>query len=336
MKNTKEVLSSAKFSFNIKAWKEQMEETMKKPYVQSFRQRFPGVSEDEIFATATRFLSAMHEVENCKQCMSIQFDENTSEIEKLKFRLEHCKNGEKGKRFEMVANEANRVEEITMQCEYDKQFQTINKEAGLIKAVHTPRRMLDIDLSDIDPQPSRKNALEAIFEFIRDMKANKKSDGLYLYGDFGVGKSFLVAFVAKTLALEGIETTIVYVPEFFREIKSSIKDGTIEEKIQFAKETQILVLDDICAEQLSPWLRDEVLGPILQYRYVNELPTLFTSNCDKDELEIHLINVSRKTNDTYAVSPEMERRKAQRIMQRVEYTTKFVEVIGENLRRKYK
>ncbi|EOQ19566.1 MULTISPECIES: primosomal protein DnaI [Bacillus cereus group] len=336
MKESKDVLSAAKMSFDMKAWKEQMEKTMNQPYVQDFRERFPNVAEHEIFATATRFLSAMQEEENCKKCMALQLEGNISELEKLKYRLANCPNGRKGKRFEIIANEANRIEEITVQCNYDKQFQQLTKEASLIKAVHTPKRMLDIDLKDIVPHKSRKNALEAIFTFIQEMKTNGTAEGVYLYGDFGVGKSYLVAFAAKTLALEGIETTIVYVPEFFREIKSSIKDGTIEEKIQFAKETQVLVLDDICAEQLTPWLRDEVLGPILQYRYVNELPTLFTSNCDKNELEVHLTKVYRRPNDLYDVSPEMEKRNAQRIMQRIEFTTKFVEVIGENLRRKYK
>ncbi len=42
----------------------------------------------------------------------------------------------------MIANEANRVEEITMQCEYDKQLERLNMGANLIKAVHTPKRII--------------------------------------------------------------------------------------------------------------------------------------------------------------------------------------------------
>ncbi|MGQ7874933.1 hypothetical protein [Bacillus sp. 1A] len=101
-----------------------------------------------------------------------------------------------------------------------------------------------------------------------------------------MSKSYLVAFAVKALAIEGIETTIVYLPNFFREIKSSIKDRTI--KVLFAKEAPILVLDSLCAEQLSACLWVEVLGPILQHRYTNEIPTLFTSNCNGSELEVHL------------------------------------------------
>ncbi|PEQ70116.1 prepilin peptidase [Bacillus toyonensis] len=337
MKDTKEILSSSEmFSFSFEKWKEQIEKTMKHPYVQEFRKMYPGVPEQTLTSTATRFQSAIIEYENCSSCKEMQFDKSLSEYDKLVYRLNNCPNAKKGERFDIRSNESNRIEELTKQCEFDLNLRMLQKENRLIKAVNTPKKMLNINLEDIDPQSSREPALAAVFEFIKDMKTTGKADGLYLHGDFGVGKSYLVAFAAKTLATEGIETTIVYVPEFFREIKASITDGTIEDKIQFAKETPILVLDDICAEQLSAWLRDEVLGPILQHRYTNELPTLFTSNCDKSELEIHLTHVTRKANDSYGITPEMESRKAKRILQRIEFTTKFVEVVGVNLRAKYK
>ena len=53
-------------------------------------------------------------------------------------------------------------------------------------------------------------------------------------------------------------------------------------------EANILMLDDIGAEEVTPWVRDEVIGPLLHYRMVHELPTFFTSNLSYDELEHHL------------------------------------------------
>lgn len=47
---------------------------------------------------------------------------------------------------------------------------------------------------------------------------------------------------------------------------------------------QVLVLDDIGAEQHSPWVRDDVLQVILQYRMQENLPTFFTSNLSFDDL----------------------------------------------------
>ena len=48
------------------------------------------------------------------------------------------------------------------------------------------------------------------------------------------------------------------------------------------------MLDDIGAEEVTPWVRDEVIGPLLHYRMVHELPTFFSSNFDYSELEHHL------------------------------------------------
>lgn len=59
--------------------------------------------------------------------------------------------------------------------------------------------MLNINLEDIDPQSSREPLLAAVFEFIKDMKTTGKADGLYLHGDFGVGKSYLVSFRCKNI-----------------------------------------------------------------------------------------------------------------------------------------
>ena len=44
------------------------------------------------------------------------------------------------------------------------------------------------------------------------------------------------------------------------------------------KLAEVLVLDDIGAEQSTPWVRDEILQVILQYRMQEDLPIFFTSN----------------------------------------------------------
>ncbi len=55
--------------------------------------------------------------------------------------------------------------------------------------------------------------------------------------------------------------------------KNAIKDGSVKERIDEIKMAQVLVLDDIGAEQHSPWVRDDVLQVILQYRMQENLPT---------------------------------------------------------------
>ena len=116
---------------------------------------------------------------------------------------------------------------------------------------------------------------------------------MYIYGPFGIGKSFVLGALANELANRRIRTVAVYVPEFLREMKQSIQDQTLNEKIDFVKNAQVLMLDDIGAETMSAWTRDEVLGTILQYRMAEKLPTFFTSNFSYAELEDHLTYTQR-------------------------------------------
>src|SRR5690625_2273158 len=112
-------------------------------------------------------------------------------------------------------------------------------------------------------------------------------------------------------------------PEFVREILSSIEDNTVQEKINIFKDAEVLMLDDIGAENLSAWFRDEVLGSILQYRMMENLPVFFTSNYTMMQLEQVLATTTKG---------DVEKVKAGRIMERIKQVSTEVQVGGENRR----
>ncbi|MBC1503525.1 primosomal protein DnaI [Listeria booriae] len=195
-----------------------------------------------------------------------------------------------------------------------------------IRSLYMPKQIMEATLDDftIDNE-SRSAAFLSAGEFLSTYQqgATGMQKGLYIHGSFGTGKSFLLGAIAKDLALKGISSTLVYLPEFMREIKQSIADNSVGEKIQFAKETDILMLDDIGAESMTTWTRDEVLGAILQFRMQEELPTFFSSNYSMEQLETHLM-FSNNGNE--------ERMKARRIMERIRYLATEVELDGRNRR----
>jgi primosomal protein DnaI len=86
--------------------------------------------------------------------------------------------------------------------------------------------------------------------------------------------------------------------------------------------TPLLLLDDIGAENCSAWSRDEVLGPILQYRMDNNLPIFFTSNLSLNELEKSLS----------MTSSGVDKVKARRIIERIKQLTTNLELISKNRR----
>ena len=67
--------------------------------------------------------------------------------------------------------------------------------------------------------------------------------------------------------------------EYFKKYLESSK-----EKFDYIKKVPLLLIDDIGAEGLTAYNRDEVLCPLLQYRMDNYLPTFFTSNLSLKEL----------------------------------------------------
>ena len=72
------------------------------------------------------------------------------------------------------------------------------------------------------------------------------------------------------------------------------------------EKAEILILDDIGAEQMSAWVRDEILQVILQHRMQENLPTFFTSNFNFEELERHFA-ASRNGDETWQAKRVMER-----------------------------
>ncbi|XJZ26436.1 primosomal protein DnaI [Bacillota bacterium Lsc_1132] len=198
------------------------------------------------------------------------------------------------------------------------------KNERLIKSLHVPKDILNASFDDFEKDFGRLDAVDKAASFLMNYEQGKTHKGLYLYGKFGVGKSYLLGAIANELVKKKIPSMIVYVPELLREIKGSIGDSSLNVKIEALKKEPILMLDDIGAEAVSSWTRDEVLGPILQYRMLENLPTFFTSNFDFQGLEHHL---------TYSQRGEEEKVKARRIMERIRYLSEPVLIDGPNRRR---
>ncbi|WP_050181154.1 primosomal protein DnaI [Domibacillus robiginosus] len=195
----------------------------------------------------------------------------------------------------------------------------------LIKSLYVPKNILNARFDDLDfKDPDRHNAIKAAEEFVENYIKDKQTKGLYIYGAFGVGKSYLLGAIANDLAEENnTSSLIMYFPEFVREMKQSLSDQSLDSKLEKVKSAPVLMIDDIGAESMSSWVRDDILGTILQFRMLENLPTLFTSNFKLDDLEYHL---------TYSQRGEQEGLKAKRIMERIKYLALPVEMAGMNRR----
>lgn len=202
---------------------------------------------------------------------------------------------------------------------------------SLVSSINMPKfvRTASFDnfYSDDEHQTKSRNAaLVAALDFMDNYLKDNFYPGLYLYGNFGVGKTYLLGAIANELAREkNVASTMVHFPSFIVEMRNSIKQNNVGLKLEAVKETPILMLDDIGADSMTTWARDDILGVILEYRMQEELPTFFSSNFSMDELEAHLA-INNKG--------EEEPVKAQRLMERIRFLSREFEMAGANLRNK--
>lgn len=169
---------------------------------------------------------------------------------------------------------------------------------------------------------SRIEIIKNIKVFYDSYKKNEYKKGIYLSGSFGSGKSYLIAALFNELAKFNYQSAIIYFPEFLGKLKSGFNSDDYKELFDSVKKTPLLCIDDIGAEKLTDWARDEILGSILQYRMDAKLPTFFTSNLSLKELELHL----------QITSSSSDKIKARRIMERIKYLSLEVSLIGINRR----
>ena len=200
------------------------------------------------------------------------------------------------------------------------------KEAAIknrLKLINLPASLKQASLAQVDLDDlGRLPVFEKLLAFVEQYPTIRK--GLYLYGDFGVGKSFMVAALAHDLSEKrGVSSTLLHYPSFVIDVKNAISDGNVKTLVDEIKLSEVLILDDIGAEQSTAWIRDEILQVILQYRMQENLPTFFTSNFDFEDLEKHFAKGKQGNDEIW---------EARRVMERIRYLTEETRLEGVNRR----
>ena len=192
-----------------------------------------------------------------------------------------------------------------------------------LKLINLPASLKKVSFADVDADDEKRfTVFQRLVEFSEAYPHVRK--GLYLYGDFGVGKSFMVAALAHDLSEKrGVSSTLLHYPSFVIDVKNAIGDGNVKTLVDELKLSEALILDDIGAEQSTPWVRDEILQVILQYRMQENLPTFFTSNFNFEELEQHFAKGKHGNDETW---------EARRVMERIRYLAEETRLEGVNRR----
>lgn len=180
----------------------------------------------------------------------------------------------------------------------------------------------NIDYDSIFVNQARKQVLTKMYSIYTKYIGKQQTKGLYLHGIYGAGKSYIMSYYAKQFANDGYKVVFAYFPDLVRMLKSSIKDGSLEDIVDDLKKVDVLFFDDFGGEFGSSFIRDEVVGAILQYRMVNGLLTFITSNLDFKSLHEHLAENKQEIDDV----------KASRVIERIKALMDVIELSDKNYR----
>lgn len=265
-----------------------------------------SLTEDDMMKYTSKLQECSLDYGRCKKCNG----------------LVECKNPVIGFALTPYANGRRLVFSYDI-CRYNEELRINNKYQDNAFYFDIPKEIKDAKMSEIyTTDKKRVEIIEWLKEFYTNYKKNKTGKGLYLSGNFGSGKTYLIAALFNELAKNNIKVAVIYWPEFLRTLKASFETN-FDEKYEYVKKVPLLLIDDIGAENLTPWARDEILGPILQYRMQEQLSTFFTSNLNLEELETHFSITANR----------VEKVKAKRIMERINQLTIEKNLISKNNRK---
>ena len=219
------------------------------------------------------FLSYYEDKCSCKECSNI----------------EKCPKEIGGMILRLVRKEDGTLEREYTLCPKREEQRKI-KNNYLIRDFND--ELLKIDLDNVENRKGRFKYEKTLMEVDLD----KASEGMYIYGPSSSGKSYPLIALCNEFVKNDKKCAFVDVKNFIDSLKSTFNYNkeNYNTLMDVVKNVDVLVFDNLGEEKQSEWVRDDVIGSVIDYRNKNNLLTYITSCFSLDEIE-KMYNVS-KTN----------------------------------------
>lgn len=149
----------------------------------------------------------------------------------------------------------------------------------------------DWTLSDLRVLKSRSNRRLAGLHMVR-LAARKADDWLFLKGNKGAGKSYMMAVFSNLYAKTNPGVAFINTEETVALLRrQSIKEKRkFERNMQALADSSLLVFDGFGSESATEYVFDKIIEPLLSYRLDNNLLTGFTSKYSLDDALKRYVN----------------------------------------------
>lgn len=135
----------------------------------------------------------------------------------------------------------------------------------------------------------RQNNLRRAYELARAF-ADDPQGWLVLLGGYGCGKTHLAAAIANEQLARGRAVLFVVVPDLLDHLRATFSPHspiTYDRRFDNVRNAALLVLDDLGTQTSTDWAKEK-LFQIFNHRYNLRLPTVVTSNCKLEAIDVRI------------------------------------------------
>ncbi|NLZ75403.1 MAG: ATP-binding protein [Erysipelotrichia bacterium] len=262
-----------------------------------------NLTKEDVFKNVVIFSNWLEKHKYCKQCVG----------------LEMCNSSHLGYRLDIDEN----LEQVLVPCHYLQKRENLIAHKKNYLLCDLSEKNLTTSLEEIDLS-NESSYYKGLVNIAKQWVNELPIKGLYFYGGLGTGKTYLASAMCNDLAKKGYKVAFVNYPRLCSDIRNNVTEyDYVDSKLRKLRRAQVLVIDDIGAESVTNYIRDDILFPILDYRMEHQLRTIFTSNCDLKSLEKRM---------TISKSGEEDAIKALRIIERIQTLCDMVAVTGASRR----
>lgn len=225
------------------------------------------LSDEIIMNNASKFLSVLNSVENCKKCENV--NKCLNRIPQTSLDL-------------MFDEDMNEIEYIYHECD-KKQYVSKIENAFIVRDFS--RNIFSQKLVNTLNQKTRANLCMHLLNCIQNPDM---MESCYVYGNMRLGKSYILSVFAIELALRDVkEIAFIDFPRFCSRMLDLIYSdkNAFYEELKSIIEAKVLIIDNFGNESRSDFIKDNIIYPIIFERFSKNLPTFYTSNYSLEEIE---------------------------------------------------
>jgi DNA replication protein DnaC len=145
-------------------------------------------------------------------------------------------------------------------------------------------RLVSFDTPPVSDLPG--HLVRAVRDFARRIDQQLDDGrGLWLFGDTGTGKTTLAMLVSRHALEAGRSVAIYSLPRLLAELRRTFDDDAEQsytELLDRLATVDLLHIDDVGAEQTSPWVLEQLYA-LINARYEEERSVILTTNIKERE-----------------------------------------------------